>query len=439
LVAGETWDQILLSIENNQLRFRPELNDIDDPPPWKRWFWTVGGAWPDNAWLALSGASDAGPSSADVYHWRDSRWVKQREHARGILDLALWRGNLVLQGSLLAVPMMVEQQLHEVSGSKTKSLNPTLCSAGGATLLAPLRVHDGALSLFGYECPKNGEAPEQGAALVVETWTASGTRSKRRSLLPDDLPWPDQLVIDQAGLAAVLPKHEQQPPRLARFIAGAWQTVAVLPATFSRVPAPRSFELWGVVESQLRCWQGGDWSVMALPTDTLPPGAHWKSVWRRAPGDVWLLAGSADKSWLFNSADGKSVTPLPSNVEREAIGERMSRERSECRQPFADVLVLQPHQLGEDVAVTLSPERARRMLKAALARSPRFQHLQFVRHGCYGEDCVGALVKDEEEAQALRAALVADTQIEPAVEKFARGEVRCSGPPASEPFPVVAR
>jgi hypothetical protein len=373
-----------------------------------------------------------------VYHWRDSRWVKQLEHARGIVDLTLWRGNLALQGGSLAVPMLVEQQVHELSSSKTTNLNASLCSSGGASLLAPLRVHDGALSAFGYECGRNGQAPEGGMALMVETWTVSGTRSKRRLPLPDDLPLPDQLVIDQDGLAAVLPKDAQKPPRLARFVDGGWQTVAILPANFSRVAAPRSFELWGVVESQLRSWRGGTWSVMPLPSDTLPPAAHWKSVWRRAPGDVWLLAATADKSWLFNSADGKRVTPLPSDAERNAIGEKMSRERRECRQPFADMLVLQPHQLGEDAAVTLSPERARRMLKAALARNPRFQHLRFVRHGCYGEDCVGAPVKDDQEARALRAALVADRQIEPAVEKFARGDVRCSAPPSSEPFAVAA-
>lgn len=161
-------------------------------------------------------------------------------------------------------------------------------------------------------------------------------------------------------------------------------------------------------------------------------------MWQRAPGDVWLVARSNEQSWLFNSADGKSVAPLPTEAERNALGEAVSREREagDCPEPFADVLVLRPHQLGEDFSVTLSPEKARRLLKAALARSPRFQHLQFVRHDCYGEDCIGAKVNDREEAEALRSELVSGTRIEPAIEKFARGDVRCYGPPTSQPFTV---
>jgi hypothetical protein len=436
LVAGETWNQILLSIEKNQLRFRRELNDIGEPPESRPFVWTVGGSWPDEAWLALSVSSDAGPSSSNVYRWSGSSWVKKHEHASGIVSLAAWRGSLAMQGSFLSVPAMVGQQLHELSSSGVKKLNSTLCSSSGASPLAPLRVQDGALSLFGYECGPHAGPPESGMALVVETWSASGIKSKQRVPLPREVALIDRMVADRDGWAAVLPAQGQEPRRLARFAAGRWQTLAVLPAEFSVLAEPGSFELWGVVGSQLRQWQGHDWSVMELPA--LPAEAQWISVWQRAPGDVWLVARSDAQSWLFNSADGKSVAPLPSEAERNALGEAVSREREpgDCPEPFADVLVLRPHQRGEDFAVTLSPEKARRLLKAALARSPRFQHLQFVRHGCYGEDCIGAKVNDREEAEALRSELVSGTRLEPAIEKFARGDVRCYAPPTSQPFTV---
>jgi hypothetical protein len=68
------------------------------------------------------------------------------------------------------------------------------------------------------------------------------------------------------------------------------------------------------------------------------------------------------------------------------------------------------------------------MLKAALARNPELEHLEFVRHDCYGEDCIGTLVKDGYEASALRSALGA--------EKFSRDGLRCQAPPAVVPFAV---
>lgn len=430
LVAGETFNQVLLSIENNRLRFRPELNEIADPPRSRAYFWTLAGTWPENTWLALSSSSDAGPSWSDVYRWRDARWMKQHEHSSGVIDVTPWHGKLALQGTFFSVPVMVEQQLHELSGSGARRLNASVCSNSGGSLLAPLRVQDDALSLFGFECGRNGHAPEAGLALVVETWAKSGVKSSSRLPLPSDAGAPEQVVMDQDGPLVVLPEQGKEPRRLARFVGGSWQTIATLPAEFLPLAAPRSFELWGVVGSQLRVWQGRDWGVTQLPPGALPSGARWQAVWRRAPDDLWLIAGSAAKSWLFNTADGTSVAPLPSEAERNALGERLYRDRapSECPQPFADVLALSPFQLGEDSAVQLNPERARRMLKAVVAKHPELRHLEFLRHACYGEDCVGALVKDSAEADALRRALGAG--------KFARDGLRCHAPPASQPFAV---
>jgi hypothetical protein len=436
LVAGHGYHHLLLSLEGNRLRYRPELAQLDQPAR-SLTFVSDGGVWPDNAWLALSGSSDAGPSSSDVYQWSGARWVKKHEHAIGVVDLATWRGNPVMQGSSLSVPMLVGQQLDELSSIGFKSLKTTICGSGSGSLLAPIRVHDDAVSVFGYECDPNGAPPQAGMAVVVETWSGKGAKSRRRLPLPRASPSPAQLIQDQHGLLALFPEDGKVPRRLARFGKGSWHTVTELPADFSTISAPGTLELWGVVGTQLRSWRGPDWSVMEMPPRALPPNASWQSVWQRGPGDVWLIAGTPEKSWLFNTADGRAASALPNDTELVAQAEAMRREPTDCPQPFSDVLTLQPHQLGEDIAVTLSEERARRMLKSALAKNPRFAHLKFVRHPCYGEDCVGALVRDHEEADALDAVLLAETQLEPDVEKFTRGGVRCYAPPASEPFAVA--
>jgi hypothetical protein len=436
LVAGEGLGQVLLSIEGNQLRFRPELAQLDQPAKRTSFVSAIGGAWPDNTWLALSGSSDAGPASSDVYQWSGSRWLKKHEHASGVIDLIPWRGSVALQSTFFSVPVMVAQQLYELSSTGTKNLRASVCSASGGALLAPLSVQEGALSIFGYECGVNGNAPERGS-LTIETWSKSGAKSKHRMPLPADWLLPERLVMQPDGPAALFAAQGKEPRRVARFVAGSWQTVTTLPAELSALEAPGTLELWAVVGSELRCWTGREWSVTELPTGALPAKASWKSVWRRGAGDLWLIAGSDDKSWLFNTADGNRITALPTETERSAHAEGMTREPSDCPLPFADLLALRPFQLGEDTAVTLSPAKARTILAAALAKEPNFRELQFVRHSCYGEDCVGAQLSAREDAEALYALLVADARSVPAIERFARSNVRCFAPPTSEPFAVM--
>jgi hypothetical protein len=151
-------------------------------------------------------------------------------------------------------------------------------------------------------------------------------------------------------------------------------------------------------------------------------------VWRRGARDIWLIAGTDEKSWLFNNAGGQSATPLPTEAERAKLAEAMTAATEHCARPFVDLLALTPFQGGDDVAVALSPARARRMLKALLARRPDLAKLSFVRHGCYGEDCIGATVSSSEEAAELRSALDAG--------EFARHNVRCEPPPKGERFAI---
>lgn len=129
--------------------------------------------------------------------------------------------------------------------------------------------------------------------------------------------------------------------------------------------------------------------------------ASWQAAWRRAPGDVWLIAGTGEKVVAVQHQRRPGATPIPNEAERLALAEPMTREPGECPRPFSDVLALLPHQMGYDESVTLSPEKARSMLSAVLAKHARFRHLEFVLHGCYGEDCVGAVFSDRAETEAF--------------------------------------
>jgi hypothetical protein len=165
--------------------------------------------------------------------------------------------------------------------------------------------------------------------------------------------------------------------------------------------------------------------------------ASWQAAWRRAPGDVWLIAGTGEKVVAVQHQRRPGATPIPNEAERLALAEPMTREPGECPRPFSDVRALLPHQMGYDESVTLSPEKARSMLSAVLAKHARFRHLEFVLHGCYGEDCVGAVFSDRAETEALscahgRAALGGERR------KVALlGNLRCQPPPASERFKVA--
>jgi hypothetical protein len=439
VVAGSGGQQLLLSIESNRLRSRPELANVDVPTRSLSFVSAVGGTWPNDAWLALSISSDAGPSSSDVYKWSGSGWVKKHEHASGVTSLVPWRGNVAMPGTFFAVPVFVQQTLHELSGTGAKSLPTSICRASGSESLAPAVVRDGALSVFGYECGHNGAPPAAGMALLIETWSSDGAKAKQRLPLPADALPPERLLQDAKGLAALFPAEGKMPRHVARFVKGSWQKVVEVPADSTLLSSPNTLELWSVVGSSLRSWQGHDWTTTELPIQALPPNATWQSVWQRAAGDVWLIAATDDKSWLFNTADGKRATPIPNEAERSTLAASMSREPSDCARPFADVLALEPHQLGEDAAVTLSPAKARLLLRTVLAKNPRFCQLQFVRHDCYGEDCLGAIFSDAKEAEAFNSALITDGRpVTADIERLALlGNARCHAPPTSEPFEIA--
>jgi hypothetical protein len=69
----------------------------------------------------------------------------------------------------------------------------------------------------------------------------------------------------------------------------------------------------------------------------------------------------------------------------------------------------------------------------------RFCQLQFVRHDCYGEDCLGAIFSDAKEAEAFNSALITDGRpVAADIERLALlGNARCHAPPTSEPFEIA--
>ena len=185
LITGHPLEQVPLLIEDSEVRFRPGLARLNDPTGSSSFVSAVAGIWPDNAWMALSASSAAGPSNADLYRWQgDKGWIKKYEHGWGAAELAVWRSELIIVGTLFDVPVMVEQQVHQLSNTGMKHLGTAGCGAGSGSVLGRPWVHDGSLEIFGYQCGVNGGWPEQGGALLVDSWSSEGTKARRVWPLP---------------------------------------------------------------------------------------------------------------------------------------------------------------------------------------------------------------------------------------------------------------
>jgi hypothetical protein len=456
LVAGHCEGPLPLLIENNQLRFLPELADGAQR---KRVFTcvsSIGGTWPDNTWAAVSSASDAGPSSSDVYQWTPGQgWVLKHEHDPWVFELLPWRGNMVFLSKCqaCAVPQTPQLVVRSSSGKWLKQAQPAGCQPPGETV-APAWVHAGGLSFFGSECDPIGNAPEGGTALLLETWTSSGRTTLQRIPLPKGHKELPSLVLSKAGWVALLPSPDKAPSRLARFDKKGWTTVTELPAKFTALSAPASGNLWGTVDGYLLSWSDPDFAITELPRDPKYAGISWESVWERGPKDIWLIGSKGSEParyLLFNTADGKVAQAFPSEAERDksrspSKDEDESDKPVTCANPFADFLKLTPFQLGFDTTIEMSPKEARRTLQAVLTRHPEYRHLEFVEHRCYGENCIGAVVRNVQEAVLLRKELDATLRTIVKIDTSSGGppvtwllsddNPRCVPPPETTPFPL---
>jgi len=456
LVAGYCEGPQPLLIEANQLRFLPELAGGVQRKSVMSCASSIGGTWPGNTWAALSSASDAGPSSSDVYQWVSGRgWVLRHEYAPWVFELVPWRGNMVFLSKCraCAVPQRPGLAVRSSSGKWLKVPQPLGYQLPGETV-APAWVHAGTLSLFGYELGPFEAPPQDGSVLLMETWTGAGKKTLRRLPLSKGQEEVIGVVLSEDGWVAWLPSSGQAPPRLARFVENGWATVAELPSRFAALSSPASGGLWGIVDGYLLFWNDQDWDITELPRDAKFTEISWQSVWRRGPKDIWLIGTMGSKParyLLFNTADGKTDRDFPSESERERLrpvakNEDQPDEPPTCPNPYADFLKLTPFQLGFDSDIEMSPMQARRALEAVLTRHPEFRHLDFRQHGCYGENCVGAVVRSVEEALRLRkeleatigAIVQADTSNHgpPATWLLSYDNLRCLPPPETTPFPV---
>ena len=433
-----------LLIEGSVVRFVPDLAKLNDATAPGDFLSVASGSWPDNAWLALSHSSDAGPANADVYRWSSEKdqvnpggmrgpgWVKKYEHFAGVIELAPWHGNVVLIDTFFSVPILLDHSIHELSSSGSHLLGTTGCSVGGTSLVAPPWLHDGALSTFGYACEpeSNAEWPRDGVILLQNTWLPDGKKTQERfTVMGPSLV--DRVVIDDDGPAALM-LHDQ-PPRLARLAAGRWRSVTGLPGNFTGALSSPGHSLWAVADQQLLHWRGPNWEVTPLPAGAGSAEATWLSVWERSPAEIWLIgqAKGSGQYQLFSTANnGQGAAHLPSSPELEALAESMTHDTARCSHGFANLIAQAPPQLGEDTAwPELSDEAARERLRKALLSRPRFQHLRFFSHDCYGAHCIGAMVDNQNEADALRALLPPGP--------YSRDDaLRCLPPPATKPFAV---
>ncbi|MGC4066398.1 MAG: hypothetical protein QM784_17555 [Polyangiaceae bacterium] len=230
------------------------------------------------------------------------------------------------------------------------------------------------------------------------------------------------------------------------------------PPDSSRISAPNTAALWGVVDGRLLSWDESSWTITELPRESRARNMTWTSVWRRGATDIWLVGmspsdGSAPpRYFLFNTADGSATAPLPKVVEHDPmLGAPNERDLPvTCAHPFADLLKLTPFQLGFDSTIRMSEGEARAALALVLSKRPSTPALTFVRHGCYGEDCIGAVVEAQREADELRRELtIAVSAVlsrrktskltsdgPPATWLIADSHLRCLPPPETSPFVV---
>ena len=226
LAAGSCFGAIPLLIEANKLRFFPELARFDHRQRGIGCISTVGGTWPDNTWLALSSSSDAGPSSSDVYQWAPGQgWVKKHEYVPWVFEVVPWQGNMVLlsmnQNSFLVAPNL---EVRSSRGKRLGKLPATACQPPRPRE-TPAWLHDGTLTLLGYECDVKGYGPEDSHVLLTETWSGAGTKRVRRVPLPMENTEAEQFIVDKDGWAVLLRSPGQAHDRAARFVKGKWTTV----------------------------------------------------------------------------------------------------------------------------------------------------------------------------------------------------------------------
>ncbi len=433
-----------LLIEDNQLRHLPGLGafDIDIGHTI-----TAGGTWPDHAWLAVNGSSDAGSCWAELYRWhpdgsrddgghpRGPGWVPDYELGTCAKQLVNWQGNLVIVGAHFSVPVIPSQEVMLLSASSFEHLESDACAPPGWQI--PPWVHDDGVTVFGSVCGEFAQWPATGGALLAETWDSRKKRQELRLALEHENAI-EQVVVEERSLFVLSAPDRSGSRQLSQLGSPRRTPTATIPAGFSPVRTPGSHALWGIRGSRLLHWSSRGWEAIELPAELAEhaPGELGASLWQRREGDLWLIAkapepgsAGADAYLLFNTTDGALAADLPATVPREPTPDTALQPASPCPNPFADLIIRRPHDTERELE--LSVEQARGLLSRALLRHPPLGKVQLLQHSCFGRACIGAHVADQAEARRFRDAVSAGA--------FGFGTdtpLRCSRPPRAKPFEV---
>ncbi len=389
LVADIGLGHAFFLIEENRVLFRPELNHFDQleglfplPP-------VTGGEWPNEAWLALNGSSDAGPSWAALYRWmpasrhkdgksHDGRWVKQLDHDLGLKELVPWGERLVLSGALFSVPVRVPQKAHWLHGQRLSSLPRSTCTGAlqfdGITPRSLER--DGWLSMVGFACEALEQSP---GTIVIERWSPEGDRTVSHFAIDTRTRSVTTIILTDLGAQIVFSDKNSAKTTLAEVEADGSTSLATWSSDSSVVPSATGQNVYVQDGARLDRWASNGWQRMMLPTSRL----RARQVWLQSETSVWLIAedpAEPGSHLLLHTGGATKVGRFPRQEELARRSEtRGHDQKSTTRRapelptsPRLSLDLPSGHSVEIDdwVATIVAPDGARALQNYNLLRKP---------------------------------------------------------------------
>ncbi len=442
LSTGFWGTRMLYLIRDRKLQAVEGLNGFVQSDNAGASFWAAGGSWPDDVWLALSMASDAGPSWSWIYQWIPSpersaesptgHWALRREHERSVGQVIPWRGGAVLVHTSPHVPrpLLFEQGASWLTPTKSTRLGASSCAGP-----LPWLGQDDSLLGFGYACERDDVWLEPSAALVRHQWDARGQLDTEHLTLPesfdaDDNPPRWRLFIEGEQLLLLNTKSNAVEPRLVRREGDRWVAAGDLP-TPSHLVKSTDHALWVLSEGQLMRWRRSGWQAIAhLPCSSADAVEACRSddgeLWSRSESELWLAVAGQ----LWSTADAEDSVIFLTTEEREALMEERRTWDDRCPYIMVDVVALNGDPLNGE-PWRMSAEEGRTLIRNALRDRPELRSLSFFRYDSFGHDCIGARVPDEKTGAALRLAVGSDHH-----HHFYTVSPHCGPHPDSRPFRV---
>ena len=347
LLSKGTVARRLYLIRDGMIQEVDGLNDLDiDTFPSS---WAAGGTWPDNVWMAISNASDAGPNWSWIYRWKltprqhgeteGGSWELLREHFESVGEVIPWRGGafLIAGNSALAFPY---NNVTWVTPSKDTHVATDFC--------VTLR------------------------------------RKYKQTSLPDGCSRKAEVV--------------DSPPEM--------------PKSFVAVESSDDGS-WGLSAGQLLHWRSAEWvNVAYLPSSksegaapcTLTPNITRVQLWVRSETDLWLTISDDGCGQVWSTTGGKNSVTFFSDGDEFKLLDKRSEWDDSCPYVMVDTVALR----GDPINGTswrMSIAQGRAIIRKALRKHPEFRQLPFFRYPCFGFDCIGARVPDLRTGEALRKAV----------------------------------